>query len=173
METEKIISLRRSVRIFNGKKVDRAVIEKILLAGQSAPSAVARKDWYFIVVENKALLQKMREANGLSARPLESCAFAVVVCGDRSLAYEKAPDYCLVDAGAATQNMLLQAADLGVGSVWLGTWPQSERVEKQREIFALPEHIVPYSVIAFGYTDEELLKTRAPELDGNKVRYEL
>ena len=44
---------------------------------------------------------------------------------------------------------------MGVGSVWLGTYPQMERVNRQRELFGLPETVIPHSIIAFGYPDAE------------------
>ena len=51
--------------------------------------------------------------------------------------------------------MILAAHALGIGSVWLGTWPQMERVEAQAKLFDLPDHIIPHSLIAFGYPARE------------------
>ena len=50
--------------------------------------------------------------------------------------------------------MTLAAWELGIGSVWLGTWPQMDRVENQAKLFGLPENMVPHSVLALGYSDE-------------------
>jgi nitroreductase len=50
-------------------------------------------------------------------------------------------------------NTILAAEALGLGSVWLGTYPQIERVAAQQQCFGLPEHIVPHSLIAIGYPD--------------------
>ena len=40
---------------------------------------------------------------------------------------------------------------LGIGSVWLGTWPNAARVQAQAALFALPPTLVPHSILAFGY----------------------
>ncbi len=93
----------------------------------------------------------MAEANGPAADPLRGAALGILVCGDLDRAYAKAPDYWIIDASIAAQNMILAAHNLGIGSVWLGTWPQSEKVKGQTKLFGLPENIVPHSIIAFGY----------------------
>jgi nitroreductase len=47
--------------------------------------------------------------------------------------------------------MILAAQDMGIGGVWLGTYPQMDRVEKQKALFGLPDSVVPHSILAFGY----------------------
>ncbi|MBR2812630.1 MAG: nitroreductase family protein, partial [Solobacterium sp.] len=74
--------------------------------------------------------------------------------------HEGAPDKKLewnweAENTIAAQNMILAAHALGIGSVWLGTWPQAEKVAKQKELFALPDTVVPHSIIAFGYPADE------------------
>lgn len=67
--------------------------------------------------------------------------------------------------------MILAAEALGIGSVWLGTWPQMDRVKKQSELFGLPDSQIPHSVIAFGYP----LKEEAGQRDTwepDRVHYE-
>lgn len=51
----------------------------------------------------------------------------------------------------AAENMVLAAHVRDLGSVWLGTWPQMERVDAQRALFGLPENTIPHSIIALGY----------------------
>ena len=55
----------------------------------------------------------------------------------------------------AAQNMILAAHALGICSVWLGTYPQMERVNNLQKLFNLPETVIPHSIIAFGYPDED------------------
>ena len=66
----------------------------------------------------------------------------------------EAPEYWVIDASIATQNMVLAAQDLGIGSVWLGCWPCEDRVQEVKELMALPENIVPHSILALGYAEE-------------------
>lgn len=93
----------------------------------------------------------MAEANGAPAEPLKDAAMGILVCGDLSRSFEQAKDYWVIDCSIAAQNMTLAAQALGIGSVWLGIWPQMERVERQSRLFALPKHIIPHSILAFGY----------------------
>ena len=68
--------------------------------------------------------------------------------------------------------MTLCADALGIGSVWLGTWPQMDRVEKQAALFNLPETIVPHSVLALGYPAEENKEPRESRYEENRVHFE-
>ncbi len=60
----------------------------------------------------------------------------------------------MIDCASAAQNMILAAQSMGIGSVWLGTWPQMDRVKRQQELFGLPENIIPHSLLSFGYPAE-------------------
>lgn len=117
----------------------------------SGPTCVNARQWSFIVVAERDKLAQMAEANGSPADPLKNAALGILVCGDLNRAFPPAPDYWVIDGAIAAQNMILAAHALGIGSVWLGTWPQMERVEKQRALFGLPEEIIPHSILAFGY----------------------
>lgn len=155
METLQAIFTRRSVRRFSEKRVEDAVLHSILRAGMSGPSAVNARPWQFLVVRDKATLSAMADAGGGGPmEPLRGADFAVLVCGDLHRAFSKAPDFWIVDASIAAQNLILAAHDLGIGSVWLGTWPVAERVKAQQALFGLPEHIVPHSIVAFGYPEK-------------------
>jgi len=149
------IRSRRSIRRFTGEPVTDEALRIILEAGMSGPSCVNARDWSFLVTRDPAILGKMADANGRPAEPLRGAALGILVLGDLERAFPPARDYWIIDGAIAAENMILSAWDLGIGSVWLGTWPQTGRVEKLREIFALPETIVPHSIIAFGYPDEQ------------------
>lgn len=154
METLQTIATRRSVRKFTKQPISDEDIRKILTAGMSGPSCVNARQWSFIVVKDKEMLQKMADANGQPAQPMKGAALGILVCGDLERAFPPAPDYWIIDTSIACQNMILAAQDLGIGSVWLGTYPQMDRVKAQSELFSLPETIVPHSLIAFGYPKE-------------------
>ena len=68
--------------------------------------------------------------------------------------------------------MTLCADALGLGSVWLGTWPQMDRVEKQAALFNLPETIVPHSILALGYPAKENKEPRESRFEENRVHFE-
>ncbi len=166
------IMSRTSVRKFREKVIDETSIETILKAGTSGPSCVNARDWYFIVVRNREKLIQMADANGKSAEPLKGAAMGILVCGDWERAFAQAKDYWVIDCSIAAQNMTLAAQALGIGSVWLGTWPQMERVERQRRLFALPEHITPHSILAFGYPAMDADLAPKDSWEPDRVHYE-
>ena len=66
--------------------------------------------------------------------------------------------------------MILAAFDLGIGSVWLGTYPQDDRVKKQKELLNLDDHLVCHSIIAFGYPKDNEFAYR-DQFDQTCVEY--
>lgn len=155
INTYETILSRRSVRSFLDKPVEKYLIEKILKAGMSGPSACNKRPWQFLVVEDKDTLAKMAKVCGAAGKPLLGAACAILICGDMEKTFRRAPEYWVVDGAIAGQNMILTAANFGIGSVWLGTWPQKEKIEGEAQLFNLPEGIVPHSVIAFGYAADK------------------
>lgn len=127
METMQNILTRRSVRKFADKPIEPDKLHTILEAAMSGPCAVNAREWAFIVVTDREKLAQMAEANGRVARMLNQAAAAILVCGDLDRAFPPAPDFWVIDAAIAAQNMTLAANDLGIGSVWLGTWPDETR----------------------------------------------
>ncbi len=154
MDAIQAIFTRKSVRQYTDKPISEEDIHTILRAGMSGPTCVNARQWSFLVVRDRERLEQMAQANGGPAAPLRKAALGILVCGDLDRAFQPAPDYWVIDAAIAAQNMTLAAHALGIGSVWLGTWPQMDRVEKQRALFALPEKIVPHSILAFGYPEK-------------------
>ncbi len=163
---------RKSVRKFSDKPISEDDIHTILRAGMSGPSATNARPWSFIVVRDHDRLNAMAEANGPAADPLRGAALGILVCGDLDRAYTKAPDYWKIDAAIAAQDMILAAQDLGIGSVWLGTWPQPEKVKAQTELFGLPANIVPHSIIAFGYPKEGETFPERDLYEADRVHFE-
>jgi len=168
----KALAYRRSVRQFSDAPLEEETIHTILEAGMRGPSCVNSKDWYFLVVTDQEMLRKMADVNGRPAEPLRSAQAGILICGDLQRAFPKAPEYWVIDGAIAVQNMILAAYSLGVGSVWLGTWPQEARVAGQKELFNLPENVVPHSIIALGYPEGELNKAEPAPFDAERVHYE-
>jgi nitroreductase len=161
---------RRSVRSFLPKPVESDKIERILRAGMEAPSAHNRRPWEFIVITDK----DSREAiAGMSpyAKMVPSAAAAIAVCVNLDLgeAGNAADTWWVQDLSAATENILLQIVEEGLGGVWLGWYPDKERVAAFSARFSLPHNIVPFSVIALGYPDKT--PEKADRFDPRRVRY--
>jgi nitroreductase len=143
---------RRSVRQYTGEPVSNEKIHKLLEAGMSAPSAGNERPWHFIVVEDKLTLRKLADVSPY-AKMLERAAVAIVVCGDKELT--RFGDFWIQDCSAATENILIEAVELGLGAVWLGVYPEPSRVQHVREVFSLPENVVPFSLVPIGHPAEE------------------
>ena len=171
MDTLKAIFTRKSTRKFLDQPVEEEKIQTILRAGMSGPTCVNARDWAFLVVKDRDRLIAMAEANGRPAEPLKNAAFGILVLGDLEKAFPPAKDYWVIDGAIAAQNMILAAQDLGLGSVWLGTWPQMDRVNRQRELFGIPDRYMPHSILAFGYPGNDHFEER-DQFEPDKVHYE-
>lgn len=143
---------RRSIRKYTSKPVSDVHIEKILRAGMAAPSAGNQQPWHFIVIDDKKILNEIPKFHPYS-NMLKEASCAIVVCGDVTL--QRFEGYWVQDCSAATQNMLLMATELGLGSVWLGVYPRKERVEALKDLLKIPENVIPLCIISIGFPAEE------------------
>lgn len=152
METMNVLLNRRSIRSYTDKDIPNDIIMDILKGGMYAPSGGNEQPWDFIVIKDKSMLEKITEIHPY-AKALLQCNAAILVCGN--LEKERFPGLWIQDCSACTQNMLLAATAHGLGSLWLGIYPEEDRVEGLREMFSLPSHIVPFSIVSLGYAAEE------------------
>ena len=148
-----VIATRTSVRAYRDCPVGADTVELLLRAAMAAPSAMNRQPWVFVVVDDKALLQKFADSLQY-AKMAVSAPLAVVVCADLTRNPGASGDWWVMDASAASENLLLAAHAVGLGAVWTGVYPRSERVKAVRTILGLPESVVPLNVIPIGYPAE-------------------
>jgi nitroreductase len=148
-----IIFTRRSIRQYkSGAAISDELIQFLLDAAMSAPTARNRQPWHFVVVTRRDLLAELSRRHPY-AKMLESAAMAVLICGDSKL--EETESFIVQDCSAATQNLLLAAEAAGLGAVWLGVHPRKERSETIKDLLGIPENIMPVSLVSIGYPDEE------------------
>lgn len=152
METIKAILTRRSIRKYADKAIAAEHYEVMLKAAMHAPSARNRQPWHFILINERPVLKSLSEVSP-SWKMLDEAAGAIVICGDPEL--EESESFIIQDCSAATQNILLAAHELGLGTVWLGVHPKEDRLIPLKNILHIPEHIVPVSMIAIGNPAEE------------------
>ena len=162
----KAIYKRRSIRKFTSEPVSEKTLKEIIKAGMNAPSAGNERPWYFIVINERKLLDAIPKIHPYSSM-LHEAPVAVAVCGDLNL--EKYEGYWVQDCSAATQNMLLEIADLGLGGVWLGVYPIKDRVEGIKRLLGIPENVIPLSLIAIGHPAEN--KEPKNEFDERRIKY--
>ena len=150
MDALEVLFTRRSIRKYTNEPVTEENLKTILEAGMNAPSASNRQPWHFVVVDDRAKLNAIMEVHPYS-RMLAEAPTAVVVCGDTKISASYWPQDC----AAATENILLAARALDLGTVWMGVYPGEERVNDIQALFNLPQHIQPLAIIALGHPAEE------------------
>ena len=137
---------RCSVREFSGRKVEKDVIEKILRAGQVAPTACNRQPQRIFVLESEDALARLRKCTmSHFGAPL-----ALLVCHDKRECWQREYDGKPsgdIDAAIVCTHMMLEAAQLGVGS----TWVMHYIPEAVREEFSLPEQLESTAILVMGY----------------------
>lgn len=171
MQTIETILSRRSIRKFTERPISEEDLKTILTCGMSGPSAVNARDWSFIVVNDKEKLADWANHSGRAGNIIGNASMAILVCADTARSFKGAPMYWAINGSIAAQNMILAATDLGIGSVWLGIWPQEEKVNTQKEYFSLPEEIIPHSIIAFGYPNEDKSGVPHKDYEEDRVHY--
>lgn len=167
MELLDAIYTRRCIRKFTGKVIADEMLQALLRAGMSAPSAHDLQPWRFVVMKDMNVLELIAAGHPY-AKMLPQAGCGIMVCGDRKV--QEIDGFIVEDCSAAIQNMLLAAHDLGLGAVWCGIHPIEPLIALARETLHLPEHIMPVGLVVIGEPDQ-VRKPRnnyAPE----KVHYD-
>lgn len=145
------IMTRVSVRQYTGQVVPDDTLQIILKAAMSAPSAINKQPWCFVVLKDEAKREKIGEILEGVGDKTKTAGAVVLVCGDKTRFIEQAPEYWVQDCSAATENLLLAVNALKLGAVWCGVYPVMDRVQKVKELLGLPENIIPLNVVTIGY----------------------
>ena len=152
MDAIQAIMTRRSVRNYEtDKPISDEAIKTLLSAAMNAPSAGNQQPWFFIVFDDLLIKQEIVNDHPY-AHMLKKAPLGILVCENKK--NEKYSDSGVLDCSAATQNILIAANALGIGSVWVGVYPEEDRIRNMRRIFHLPDHIVPISIVALGYANK-------------------
>ncbi len=154
MTIHELIVLRRTVRQFQPRPIERALLERLVDAGRLAPSAANMQPLEFYVVDDPALRAKVFpclkwaayiQPEGNPKAGQEPMAYVFVLVNTKIR--EKMAEY---DVGAAMENICLSALSEGVGSCWLISIDRP----KIAEALGIPEGYRIDSVVALGYPAE-------------------
>ena len=168
-EFEEIIKTRRSIREYSDEPVSDDDILKILKAGMQAPgSRLGAEPWEFIVIKNRQTLAKIGE---IKPR-VTNAPVAIVLVANIERAFYKT--VWQQDMGAACENMLLEAVNLGLGGLWNGVAPDDERMAKIAEIVGIKDitNLKPYSIVTIGYPAEGWENKFMDKFDEERIHYE-
>lgn len=157
MELIDAIITRQSVRSFTDEKTDKDLIENMIEYANCAPSAGNLQARDFLIIDSDKIKEKMSEAafhqNSIIEAPL-----VIVVCANlnRISSYGKRGKqlYCIQDAAAAVEHILLLAVDKGLDTCWIGAFDE----EKISKILHLPSYSRPVALIPIGYSTEKKAK---------------
>ncbi len=138
-----VIKKRRSIRKYKSTLVGESDLKKIIDAGRLAPSANNAQPWEFIVCDDKDIKDRLSKLCRWG-KFIKDAALAVAVFGDKH--NTSTP----LDCAAATENMLIMATALSIGSCWVAGYrkPHSEPV---KNLLCVPDDYELVSIVVLGY----------------------
>ena len=155
-EAYKNLIERRSIRKYNNTKVSHDLMEKIVRAGQFAPSGMNRQIYAFVMVEDEELVAKLSKMNAdamnSTSDPFYGAKSLIIVFADTN-----APTY-LYDGALAMGNLMNAANALGVDSCWIHRAKEVFETPEGKEMkktWGLPESYEGIGHCILGYREEE------------------
>jgi len=145
MNVSEVIEKRRSIRKFKEGEIPEEKLKLILRAAQIAPSASNMQPYQFIIVTDPNLKKQLGK---LAAQQRFISDAAVIIIGLGNSEREK---WYKVDLAIAFQQMILQATELGYGSIWIGAFYP----EKIKELLKIPEGYEIIALLPIGIPGEE------------------
>lgn len=138
---------RYSVRSFTDQKVPQADIDKIIEAGRVAPTAVNNQPQKIYVIQSDEALRKINTVSPC----IYGAPQVLLVCYDETLSWVSESNggqpSGVIDASIVLTHMMLECADLGLGSCWVGMFDMT----MCKTLFNLPDNIHPIALLPFGY----------------------
>ena len=177
------IKARRTTRKYQQKPIEKSKLESVIEAGLYAPSAHNDQSWHFTVIQDKALIDEMNVATKEVSK-MNEIEFVRKMANNETLhVFHNAPVMVVVsgkkngimpreDCAAATQNMILAAESLDLGSCWNGMVSflfSSSKGDDYRARLEIPETHEPYYAVLLGYKD--VTAANAPKRRTNTVHY--
>jgi len=156
MNVKEAINTRKSIRKYEGKQVSDEIIKELLDAARKAPSAKNVQSHRYFVVKDKSTKDKLVEAGAFKQSFVKDAPLIIVCCADPSQYPEStdvdevAANYANIDLSIAASFLVLQATELGLGTVFVA-WIYRDKI---KEILNIPKnYIIPF-VISVGYPAE-------------------
>lgn len=168
MDLDKAIKSRASVRKFKSKKPDWRDILECLDAARYAPMAGGNYTLKFILVNDTAKIEKIKDA--CQQDFVAQAHYVVVVCSNPSrtinLYGKQGEIYARQQAGAAIQNFWLKMTEFGLSSCWIGYFVESQI----KRILKIPKGINVEAIFPIGF-EYEKKRTRKAKIDLDNILY--
>lgn len=165
METLEAIKTRRSIRKFSDQPVEPEKLQAVLEAVQQAPSWSNKQCWSLVVVQDQQVRASISELSfvesffstyGYKSNPaqkgLAQAPIVLVACADPQQSGDlRGEQYYMADLGIASQNLMLAAHDLGLGTVFVGVFDE----EQLKGLLGIPPQIRIVGLFPLGYPATE------------------
>lgn len=151
METVEAISKRVSVREYQSKPIPKRLLEKLVEAGRRAPTARCLEPWEFVVIVDRETLNKLGQIAKSGSFIKDAASCIAIFCKDTK--------YYLEDGCAATENILLAAADLGLGACWVAG-DKKPYVGEISRLLGVPSDLKLVSLISLGWPKEQIKQAK-------------
>ena len=147
-----LIEKRQSIRKFKkGEPISREQIDRLLGAAMMAPSACNSRPWEFIAITRRELLDEIAQTHPY-AEMLKTASAAIIVVAIPKTGVPEG--FYPQDCGAATENILLEAVEMGLGCCWCGVYPKEKLIGAIRKLLNIDGSKIPFNVIAIGVPNE-------------------
>ena len=143
MQTWDAITSRRNVRSYADRPIEEADLDRILEAGRRAPSSQNWQPWDFVLVTDRGTLRELAKVWRGAGHVADSAATIVVVGPPTDNPFRRAQ----LDLGQATMQMMIAAADLGIGSCHAGV----ADLPRVRELLGIPDERDWALLVSLGY----------------------
>lgn len=167
MEFSELVEKRYSVRAYEPDPVGDEKLQKVLRAARLAPTAANRQPFQILVIHTEGREGELKRIYGRDwfvQPPLVICACGVP---ERSWTRGDGKNFVDVDVAIVMDHLILAAANLGLGTCWIGAFDP----DAAREVLGLPEDVEPIVFTPLGYpADRPKAKRRKPVSE--LVRYE-
>jgi nitroreductase len=159
MEFSELIKTRYSVRAYKPDPVEDEKLQQVLEAARLAPTAANRQPFQLIVIHTAGKEEELKRIYGRDwfVQP----PIVIGVCGVPALAWSRMDgmNYHVVDAAIVMDHLILAAANLGLGTCWIGAFDP----DAAHEVLGLPDTAEPIAFTPLGYpADEPKPKKRKP-----------
>ena len=163
MDVWEAIEKRRSIRAFKSTPIDQKILDAILEAGRLAPSWANTQTWRFVVVQDEAVKNQLADnacpPESRNNTVLKQAPVVIAVCSelnkagfrDGKASTNKEGSWFMFDAGIAAENMVLEAQELGIGTLYIGAFD----AKKADDVLEVPEGYACVLLLPTGYADEQ------------------
>ncbi len=163
MNLLEIAKARYSCRNFKQKEVEKDKIIFILEAARVAPSGCDFQPRLFFVAQSAESREKIQQT--YDREWFKTAPLIIVVCGDHNTSWKRndGKDILDIDVAIATDHLILQATELGLGTCWICNF----NAKLLKENLGLPDYIEPIALVPIGYpndsekSDRHLLKRKS------------